>query len=356
MHESSLQPGEVNRAHFLIKSILHKVMVDIKRLLEPVSPESPCGEDLEYDSDFLDLFKKATYIPAKKMGNEEIPAVEPPWPEIHEKSLSLLLRSKDLRVLVVLSKALLCEKQFEGFAEGLGLVRSMLETYWTTLHPLPDPEDGDVTMRLSALSELGDYEFGVQRVSQIPLVSLRGLGAFGLDEMEKAKTTPQLHSEVEAAFLECDIGELTAREKNISVCVDNLFVIQNILLEKAEKITKLDDLSSLLKKAQTILADKISTRGGSVNEEPGNSNENAQPERPQASPQLSGVISSPEDVKRTLESICEYYSKNEPSSPIPLLLQRAKRLVSKNFMQILEDISPDGVKQVNVLKGPDSEG
>ena len=33
----------------------------------------------------------------------------------------------------------------------------------------------------------------------------------------------------------------------------------------------------------------------------------------------------------------------EPSSPVPLLLQRAKRLFAKDFLEILRDLTPGGV-------------
>jgi type VI secretion system protein ImpA len=52
-----------------------------------------------------------------------------------------------------------------------------------------------------------------------------------------------------------------------------------------------------------------------------------------------------------LDKICAYYSRYEPSSPVPLLLQRAKRLVSKDFMEILQDLTPDSVSQAQKICG-----
>ena len=47
-----------------------------------------------------------------------------------------------------------------------------------------------------------------------------------------------------------------------------------------------------------------------------------------------------------------YYERHEPSSPVPLLLKRAKRLVAKDFMEILRDLAPDGVDQAERISGP----
>ena len=67
--------------------------------------------------------------------------------------------------------------------------------------------------------------------------------------------------------------------------------------------------------------------------------------------QLTGDISSRDDVVRILDKICEYFRRNEPSSPVPLLLQRAKRLVAKDFMDILKDLTPDAVAKMETIGG-----
>jgi type VI secretion system protein ImpA len=43
--------------------------------------------------------------------------------------------------------------------------------------------------------------------------------------------------------------------------------------------------------------------------------------------------------------------KNEPSSPVPLLLKRAKRLVGLSFVDIIRNLSPDAMAQVQMVSG-----
>jgi type VI secretion system protein ImpA len=52
-----------------------------------------------------------------------------------------------------------------------------------------------------------------------------------------------------------------------------------------------------------------------------------------------------------LDKICDYYERYEPSSPLPMLLKRAKRLATKSFLDILEDLTPDGVSQARIIGG-----
>jgi type VI secretion system protein ImpA len=61
-------------------------------------------------------------------------------------------------------------------------------------------------------------------------------------------------------------------------------------------------------------------------------------------------------VIKALDKICQYYDRHEPSSPLPLLLKRAKRLASKNFLEIVQDLSPEALAQIQALGGVDSDG
>ena len=64
-----------------------------------------------------------------------------------------------------------------------------------------------------------------------------------------------------------------------------------------------------------------------------------------------GALNSRKDVIRTLEQICTYYKDHEPASPVPLLLRRAIRLVDKSFVEILQDLAPDSLDQIQRLSG-----
>jgi type VI secretion system protein ImpA len=46
-----------------------------------------------------------------------------------------------------------------------------------------------------------------------------------------------------------------------------------------------------------------------------------------------------------------YYARSEPSSPLPILLGRARRLVSADFLTIVRDMAPDGMDDVRRIGG-----
>ena len=70
---------------------------------------------------------------------------------------------------------------------------------------------------------------------------------------------------------------------------------------------------------------------------------------------FAGAIRSREDVIRVLDNACEYLARHEPSSPVPLLLQRAKRLMVKDFLQIIQDLAPDALSAVAKIGGVDGQ-
>ncbi len=70
---------------------------------------------------------------------------------------------------------------------------------------------------------------------------------------------------------------------------------------------------------------------------------------------MTGEISSRDDVIRLLDKACEYFKRHEPSSPVPLLLERAKKLVTKSFLEIVRDMAPGGLSEVKSIGGIDTE-
>src|SRR5437868_372030 len=113
-------------------------VLDIESLLKPVSGDTPCGRDLEYEQPFLELQELARGKPEQVIGDKVRPAQEPAWSKVREAAEALFSSTKDLRVAGVLHLSLLKTAGVAGLASGLGLTRAMLEQYWDGLYPLLD--------------------------------------------------------------------------------------------------------------------------------------------------------------------------------------------------------------------------
>jgi len=64
-----------------------------------------------------------------------------------------------------------------------------------------------------------------------------------------------------------------------------------------------------------------------------------------------GSIKSRDDAIRALDAVSAFFRKNEPSSPVPIFVERAKRLVAKDFLEVLKDVAPDGLDQAKRVGG-----
>src|SRR5262252_1742365 len=96
---------------------------EIEALLAPVSADNSCGADLEYGDAAFAAFDRATQgKPEQQMGATIVPAEEPDWKAVARGAIELMGRTKDLRVAVNLTKALLHTEGLKGFADGLTIL------------------------------------------------------------------------------------------------------------------------------------------------------------------------------------------------------------------------------------------
>src|SRR5262249_56761652 len=101
-------------------------------LLQPITPEQPCGDNLE-DTELLASFDSYRLFGQARPIDGEQP---PDWPGIREKANEALRKSKDLRLLAHLSAALLRTDGVPAFAATLNVASQWLESFWSAVYPL----------------------------------------------------------------------------------------------------------------------------------------------------------------------------------------------------------------------------
>lgn len=342
--------------------------IAVDKFLEPIADDAPCGDNLEYDPAFSDLERAARGKPEQRVGDVALKPAEPPrWPEVFDAAESLLERSRDLRIAVYLSHAALNTQGLTGFAAGMKLIHGLLQTFWDSVHPELDAEDNDdPTLRVNSLAALNDREGVVASLVQAPLVNSRAAGRYSLRHIRLAsgEISPAAGEEVpdgalvEAAFMDCDLDELSATAAAAKESLAALDLLDAFLREHvgAERSLELGLLSAELRTITSLLQGRLGRRGVDTAQGADGAG-TADPAPPGGEPAGAAVgeIRTREDAVRMLERLSEYFQKNEPSSPVPLLLQRAKRLVAKDFMEILRDLTPDGVSQAELIGGLDRE-
>jgi type VI secretion system protein ImpA len=335
--------------------------------LGQLAEDSPCGEDLEYDPEFGELERACQGRAEQQYGDTIIPAEGPDWRDVKQRALQLLERTKDLRVAVTLSQALLATDGLPAFGEALALIRGYVERYWDDFHPRLDPDDNnDPTMRVNTLVSLCDAESSLRSIERAPLVSSPQLGRFGLFEQAIAEgeipapddmDSPPDTARIDAAFLDAPLEELQATRAALEDAIEHVQQIEKQVTERVgvAQAASLEPLLKKLREAEKILAMQLGRRGVQ-DEAEGEADEAAAEGAASGSAQalsIEGEVRSRQDVIRLLDKICEYYERYEPSSPLPLLLRRAQRLATMSFLDILRELTPGGVAQAESLGGLD---
>ncbi len=340
-------------------------------LLAPISMDFPCGEDLEYDADFLQLERDAQGRPERVMGDAVQPAEPPAWRDIEQACQGLLQRSKDLRITHFLIQAELALHGVEGLADGLELVHDLLAEYWLHLHPQIDAaDDNDPTVRINALAGLAcDTNIGLLR--EAVLVRSRAFGVITLRAALHAagiqqSASEQLSSEeLAAALRDVDAQQLEHCRLALQRARETCEAIERRVNEQVGSASGVD-LSALrqpLRQALQVLVD-FGPAGAQPRaiDEPltGTAIDSAEPGAAQAAPvqrpaARPGEINSREDVLQSLDRLLQYYARHEPSSPLPVLLRRARNLVDADFATIVRDLIPDGLSQFENLRGPEGD-
>jgi type VI secretion system protein ImpA len=349
--------------------------IDVQALLEPNSEEEPSGASIEYDARFIELEVVARGVAqeedaAGKIIREEQP---PDWGEVERLALELCQESKDLRVAIYLSRAALARDGLPGLRDSLELMSGYLTRYWPSVYPQLDPEDNnDPSARVNTVVALCDNATTLRALRLTPLAQSRQFGRISFRDYAistGAMPAPAASSDeekvpdsvrIDAAFADTDIAFITESQAAAEGALQSLSEIDKALDAElgAGNGPDLTPLEKLLRDVKNLLDREVAKRGGG--ESPDSAEEGQVGAENAGSAgsgsggrglSAGGAVRSREDVLSLLDKICRYYSEYEPSSPVPLILNRTKRLVTMSFLDILKELTPGGVQEFGVVAG-----
>lgn len=336
--------------------------VDTLKLVEPVSEAQPCGKNLDYTPELMAL--EDSVKEPEEPGLKDVEAIDTRnWRDILNKSEKLLRESKDLRVAVILTRALLHVDGFTGYCAGLALVKGIVERYWDGLYPALEEGDPDPLARLNALRELWNTPT-LSELRSAVLVSVRGLGDFSLNDLliakglhkPRANVTPPSPQHVLRGFETGTTPELLTITRD---ALENTKALETLVRPKAgDNGFEVTPLRDVFGRAVTALGEFARVAApaaeGGADGEAGDGAGPAMEMRSVPMP-IAGEVNNRDDVVKMLDKICAYYEKNEPSSPVPLLMQRARRLVTMNFMELMKDLADKGLPQIEAVTGKEQK-
>jgi type VI secretion system protein ImpA len=347
-------------------------------MLPDLSDEAPAGENLELDPDFDALERAAQGKPETQYGDTITPSTPPDWKETEAIALALMERTRDLRVMTHLAVARLHMSGVPGFAGVLGQIRSQLENRWQQVHPQLDPEDNhDPALRANALLRLRDPANVLRPLRDLPLAGAPAKGMISWRDIAIARgiSAPEAgrqklsDASIRSAFQETAPERLRTLRDTLEQAVEEVAAISAAFNTHAGPGTgpDLTDLAKLLgdirkelPSIEVVPAEATDEQGidapqpddaPSAEERPPDHRPSSAPARGPISVRSITAVTSREDALHLLELASSYFRANEPSSPLPMLIDRARRLSTMDFLDILRDLAPDGLSQAQIVAG-----
>ena len=331
-----------------------RMQVEASTLVTPVAQDHPCGEDLD-ESQPLVLASFDGYRLFGQMAPWEKDK-QPDWREIRDRALETLAQSRDLRVLANLGAAALHTEGLGAFGQTLDAAKTWLSTWWDEVYPRIDE---DAILRRNALNCFADRVAVVDGLRRTPLLVHRQLGTYSIRDIEIAQghltpgpDEPQRDaSQLDALLTALEIETLQTIARQVSAAIANFRAIEATMREHggSEAAPDFTGPLQLLSRTKILLDGQLAARSPADAAGPAAEGSVDGGARPGAI--RSGPIGTRDEAMKTLDAVAAFFRANEPSSPVPLFIERAKRLVGKDFLAVLEDVIPDSVAQAKSVGG-----
>ncbi len=372
-------------------------MIDLGGFLTPIAGSDPRGIELRNDPRFHAI-ERLLEPAARSLRQESVDkggsgAVQIDWQAVVEQAVALAGEGRDLRLLVIVARAMANTDGFEGLAAGLGLITQTVGQYWDSLHPVlrenPSPREA-ATRRINALYQVENTDNGLLcDLEFTPVLTMRMVGpvtgadlaaatlgtqailaqAPGLPEKEKAALVAAHEARVGRvrtatraqgserpellAGMIASVGRARAALAALEAAMDARVAENGIGM-------KFDKLGQFLARAEQSLSQGLSVpatpaeaEGGMAAPAPEGFTASAAPGG--AAGGIPGRVNSRGDVERCLDMIIDFYERTEPSSPIPHLARRMRKMVPMTFVQLMEEIAPSGLKEFRNVAGVTDE-
>lgn len=340
-----------------------------REFLQPVSDVFPCGDSLEYDSDFILLLSKIQPKQDAEYGSFVEQAEPVNWSEVERECAALMLKSKDVRLFIIMIRCRIKRIGLMAIEEGITALKALMDAFPEQYYPLLiDEGEFEPLMRANAFSELDDISGLIADLRNQKLPKAAGQ-IVTLRDFEKSFATTREADALPDAMISAMLQEWQAlADKDIvslNQAAASLMAIRDTLKESlgadAPDLPLITHILSLFSISSPV-ADKRHDEPGDdgmglekaeVNgiAEPLQDKNNA--ERPvtfaesTSTPQKRKKIENREDALLLLGEIRTWFTLMEPSSPVILLLELTESMVGKRFTELLKILPSEIINKID---------
>ncbi|MDX8352708.1 type VI secretion system protein TssA [Cognatiyoonia sp. IB215182] len=368
-------------------------MTQLASFQDVVDPAAPSGIDLRNVPEFHAIERMLE--PAARESRIQPDNDGPPtsadvdWGAVLDASAELAKQGRDLRLLVIVVRALANQDGLAGLTAGVTLINETLEAHWDSVHPLlrerDDPKEAALR-RINSLKQIENDDNGLLGDLEMnPIMTLPGLGiitgqnlfdaalsefdamnrapsGLSADEREKLRSAYEANKNRVTAACRAIAAEqpdlAKTLKKDVGEALAAIEALESGFSEKAGLSNgggiRFPELTEFLNNAKTMMDTGMVKTDVAEPQIPDDTQEtNAPTSTPKAAPSgsISGEINSRDDVERVLGKIIAFYERTEPSSPIPHLARRVQRMVHMDFMELMSEVAPSGMKEFRNAAG-----
>ena len=345
-------------------------VIDLEQLLQPISEESPSGEDVRYSGIYDEIREARRADDNLAQGEWQTELKLADYPKVLNLGLDTLLnKSKDLQVAAWVSEALVKQHGFAGLRDALKLLAGLQETFWDT--GFPEIDEGDMENRANAIAWVDTHVgfalksapyTGVARYSfldwedsktfDVP-ENLDSLDSGERERLQALKTQAEKERRVTGELWRKEIAQtrraaVEASNFTIDECWAAFADLNRVIEEKYERnqAPGLSDFKKSLEGVHTqvrlLLTDKRAEEPDETFEELGEAGEAGEGGVvATGSGAPAGAIQSRRDALKRLSDIADFFKRTEPHSPVSYLVQRAVRWGEMPLDSWLQDVIKD---------------
>jgi type VI secretion system protein ImpA len=328
-------------------------MLNLEKLLVPLSADQPCGEDLAFSPEF-DAINRARQAddPSIEQGAWVTTLKEADWKFVSKRCIELMeSRSKDLQLAVWLAEAAAKTDRLAGLADSLRLLAALCERYWEHVHPLPDEDGherriGNLAWIAARIAPLVKEVPLTEGVSMLAWEAARARGPEAVTELEalRTKAKPAARQALGEAAQDC-LAALAELER----VVDERLGADGPSFGAAR--AALRDFADLVLPPSTQSGSVVAVQGAAaalpVAMAPG-----VPPRAP------DGPLHSRDQALAQLRSVAEFFRRTEPHSPVAYLAEKAARWGEQPLHAWLRSVIKDdaSLDRLEELLGIEKEG
>jgi type VI secretion system protein ImpA len=368
-------------------------MIEVKKLVRPVSSENPVGESLRY-SPIYDQIRAARREDDASLpqGIWQTKLKKADWQEVKNICMEALEnRSKDLQIGAWLLEACIHLDGFAGVGDGFRVLTALCENFWETMHPALDPDepeyrfgpiiwiDEKLTLALKLIpithpktdDELS-YTWAHWESAQFQAQASAKASAKERKKEKKARQGTEtlekpLEERLTASVTLTPTDFYTGLNRELSVAFAEISRFEQVLIGFDKKQEgALHQMRGMLRTIGHFVGEILKDRGAGIPEKPENKTSIVEEQQPRMAEETEqgesrevistgGPIRNRAQAYQMLAEAADYLMKTEPHSPTPYLVKRAVAWGNMSLGELLGQVlrNPGELTELSRLLGID---